>query len=99
MEWEIHIGGDTPVRRACLELFPVESGTIPLDGGRDIAQRAQACPAASTLFLTTWCKIGQLLIRRIVSSREASSMPGVEKHSEEEPSGRRFLDWVVRHLG
>ena len=23
----------------------------------------------------------------------------VEKHAEDEPSGRRFLEWVVRHLG
>jgi hypothetical protein len=28
---------------------------------------------------------------------KASRGLGVEKHTEEEPSGRRFLEWVVRH--
>src|SRR6266540_484137 len=30
---------------------------------------------------------------------KASNVLGVEKCAEEEPSGRRFLAWVVRHLG
>jgi hypothetical protein len=30
---------------------------------------------------------------------EASRALGVEKHTDEEPSGHRFLQWVVRHPG
>src|SRR5882724_8264939 len=29
---------------------------------------------------------------------KVSKGPSVEKHAEEEPSGQRFLEWVVRHL-
>src|SRR5262249_39875592 len=42
MEREIHVGGDAPVRRARLELAPVDGGPVPLDSCRDIAQRSEA---------------------------------------------------------
>ena len=35
--------------------------------------------------------------KRIVLLGKASSVLGVEKPAEEEPSEHRFLQWVVRH--
>src|SRR5262249_16006388 len=42
MEREIHVGGDAPVRRARLELAPVDGGPVPVDSCRDIAERSEA---------------------------------------------------------
>ena len=39
----------------------------------------------------------QELISRLCLIEKASSMVGVEKPAEEEPSGQRFVAWVVRH--
>ena len=34
-----------------------------------------------------------------VALRRPAACGGIEKQAREEPSGRRFLEWVVRHSG
>src|SRR4029450_11552135 len=42
MKQKIDIGGDAPVSRACLKLFPADAGPESPDSFRDIAQGSEA---------------------------------------------------------